>query len=185
MEQIIKIVTDEDDLVLDPFCGSGTTLVASNLLSRRYIGIDISGDAVELTKQRLDNPIKTTSYLLENGEKEYFKKDEMEIAILNKLNAIPVQRNNGIDGFLREYYLGKPVPIKIQKENETFEQAKSNLLKASKKRDCILKILIKTEHEENLFGFIEENKDKYLVVIDSYDLVINDWLRNKASVEQD
>ena len=42
LQQIIKIATDENDLVLDPFCGSGTTCVASKLLNRNYIGIDKS-----------------------------------------------------------------------------------------------------------------------------------------------
>ncbi|MED5073378.1 DNA methyltransferase [Anoxybacillus geothermalis] len=181
LEQIIKIATDEGDLVLDPFCGSGTTLVAAQLLNRRYIGIDISKDAVELTKQRLENPIKTSSFLLEKGEKEYITKTEKELAILNSLDAIPVQRNSGIDGFLKEYYQGKPVPIKIQKETETFEEARDKLLKASKKRDCILKILIKTKHEESLFDFIRnDDLEDNLIVIDSYDLVINEWIRKNG-----
>lgn len=75
LEQIIKIATDEGDLVLDPFCGSGTTLVAAKLLNRRYMGIDISKDAVELTKQRLENPIKTSSFLLEKRRKRIYNKN--------------------------------------------------------------------------------------------------------------
>jgi modification methylase len=42
-------------VVLDPFCGTGTTLVAAKILGHDYIGIDISPDYVEFTKQRLDN----------------------------------------------------------------------------------------------------------------------------------
>ena len=64
LERIIELTTDEGDLVLDPFCGSGTTLVASKLLKRRYFGIDISPEAIQLTKSRLSNPIKTESNLL-------------------------------------------------------------------------------------------------------------------------
>ena len=51
-------MTDEGDIVLDPFCGSGTTLVAAQILKRNCIGIDQSKDAIELTKQRLQNPVK-------------------------------------------------------------------------------------------------------------------------------
>ena len=43
----------EADLILDPFCGSGTTCVAAKMLGRRYIGIDISSSYVEIAKERL------------------------------------------------------------------------------------------------------------------------------------
>ncbi len=67
LERIIELTTQKDDVVLDPFCGSGTTCVAAKLLDRKYIGIDKSEEAVELSLSRIDNPIKTNSTLLENG----------------------------------------------------------------------------------------------------------------------
>src|SRR5204863_2908864 len=59
LERIIQIVTDEGDTVLDPFCGSGTTLVAAHLLSRNCVGIDSSPEAIEITKERLARPTRT------------------------------------------------------------------------------------------------------------------------------
>jgi site-specific DNA-methyltransferase (adenine-specific) len=111
LERIIEISTDIGDLVLDPFCGCGTSLVAAQLLNRRCVGIDISADAVELSKERLKSPIKTTSSLLKKGEAEYLVKTESEMNILNALNAIPVQRNAGIDGFLKSNHNGKSIPV--------------------------------------------------------------------------
>ena len=67
LERIINISTDKDDIVLDPFCGSGTTLVAAKLLGRNYIGIDKSKDAIEITMERLTKPLKTESNLLNLG----------------------------------------------------------------------------------------------------------------------
>ena len=49
----IEKYSEPDDLILDPFCGSGTTCVAAKLLGRDYIGIDISGEYCELARQRL------------------------------------------------------------------------------------------------------------------------------------
>ncbi|GAG70682.1 unnamed protein product [marine sediment metagenome] len=41
LERIIKLSSDEGDIVLDPFCGCGTTVIVASKLGRRFIGIDI------------------------------------------------------------------------------------------------------------------------------------------------
>lgn len=53
LERIITASSDEGDLVLDPFCGCGTTIVAAQKLKRRWIGIDITHLAIGLIKHRL------------------------------------------------------------------------------------------------------------------------------------
>ena len=53
LDRIIKASSNEDDVVLDPFCGCATDCVAAENLDRRWIGIDISPKAVELVNMRL------------------------------------------------------------------------------------------------------------------------------------
>ena len=53
LERILLASTVEGDLVLDPFCGSSTTGVACKLLRRKFIGIDINPEFIELSKERL------------------------------------------------------------------------------------------------------------------------------------
>lgn len=53
LERIVQLASNPGDLVLDPFCGSGTTLVASALHERKCVGIDRSADAVALSQARL------------------------------------------------------------------------------------------------------------------------------------
>lgn len=54
LERIIKASTTEGQLVLDPFNGSGTTGIVCKNLKRRYIGIDIDAEYLELTKKRYE-----------------------------------------------------------------------------------------------------------------------------------
>lgn len=59
LERIIQASSDEGDLVLDPFCGCGTTVVVAERLRRRWIGIDITYLAINLIKRRLHDTFRT------------------------------------------------------------------------------------------------------------------------------
>lgn len=48
--------TDEGDIVLDPFMGSGSTAVACEKVNRQFIGMDIAIEYIEMTRKRLNNP---------------------------------------------------------------------------------------------------------------------------------
>lgn len=177
LEQIIKLVTDEGDVVVDPFAGSGTTLVAAKMLNRKYWGIDISSDAVLLAERRLETLIKTDSFLLKKGKAAYQKLSENQLAVLKSINATPVQRNSGIDGFLSEYIDGKPVSIKIQKEEETLDEAISKLISASKKKKCEYMILIRTHTDcMNIFDF--NRVPQGVIIMDSYEMQIGSYINN-------
>ena len=54
LARIVEASTDPDVVILDPFCGSGTTLVAAEQSGRRWVGIDLSPTAVRLAKDRLE-----------------------------------------------------------------------------------------------------------------------------------
>ena len=180
LERVIEIATDEGDCVLDPFCGSGTSLVASKLLNREFIGIDISEEAVELTKKRIENPIKSNSRLLEKGESKYLEKTDHERGILKILDAVPVERNSGIDGLLRKHIDGKPVSVRIQKEFEGVESAKQKLIEASESKNCKYMILIRTNFIEN--SLFETKKDR-LLIIDSLDFALKKQMNKNESVK--
>lgn len=131
LERIISLTTNEDDCVLDPFCGSGTTLVAAQTLRRPAIGIDASEDAVALTKRRLSESVRSNSRLLEVGREAYRNADEEILAILRGLEYNPVQRNNGIDAVLKLEVDGGPVTIRVQRPGETLLDAACKLSRAS------------------------------------------------------
>ncbi|MEN6559276.1 MAG: site-specific DNA-methyltransferase [Acidobacteriota bacterium] len=53
LEKIIKASSNKGDIVLDPFCGCGTTVAVAQRLGRRWVGIDISPTATKLIENRL------------------------------------------------------------------------------------------------------------------------------------
>ena len=54
LERIILASTQEDDYILDPFVGSGTTGVVAKRLGRKFIGIDAEKDYLKIAKTRLE-----------------------------------------------------------------------------------------------------------------------------------
>ena len=147
INRIVELVTEQDDLVLDPFCGSGTTLVSAQLLGRRSIGIDTSEDALSLTRDRLSNPIMTKSALLRKGKAAYQQHNESIAVYLTGVPYTPVQRNRGIDGLLKEEINGHPVFVRVQRPEETLHQAASALLKSTRTKGPCIPLVIATRDD--------------------------------------
>jgi site-specific DNA-methyltransferase (adenine-specific) len=175
LEQIIKIASNQGDIVLDPFCGSGTTLVAAKLLGRNYIGVDNSSDAIELTKKRLEKPVKSESMLLKKGKSAYINQDSSILELLNKIDAEPVQRNKGIDGFLRVDGKMKPIPVRIQRTTETIEYAKKQLSVAISKNGFRFAVLYKTtdKSDSTLFTLPDTKQESNFYVFDRIDDIVS------------
>lgn len=173
LERIIEISTDEGDIILDPFCGSGTTLVAAKLLNRNYIGIDTNPSAIELCERRLQLPTKTESTLLKVGSKAYLTKTDKEMAILQQFECDIVQRNKGIDAILKKHYLNGPVAIKIQKNDETVAQAVKLLWEAGEKRNCsFLVLILQTQDTTDVRYSIPTN----MIMLNSYELEMEEQI---------
>ena len=64
----IEITSHEQGVVLDPFAGSGTTLIAAQQLARRWIGIELKPEFVDLTERRLRISLKSTAAATTQGD---------------------------------------------------------------------------------------------------------------------
>lgn len=142
IERIINLASNEGDIVLDPFCGSGTTVVAATLNNRCGWGIDVSEDAVKLAESRLSAPQKTESNLLKKGKNAYKTHDVRLDSLLEDVDFVRVSRNKGIDAILKEKLNDKFVYIRLQKENESLDEAVNLLAPAIKKRDGGMGIIV-------------------------------------------
>ena len=181
LERIIELVTDAEDWVLDPFCGSGTTLVAAHLLNRNAIGIDISQAALEMSQKRIARPDKTESQLLKLGRDAYEQADQEALAYLRGLEFTPVQRNNGIDAFLKAEFCGGPIPIRVQRPGEALLDAAHLLHKAAITKNAAMMVLVATEPG---FGFdIAASLPPEIYIVDSTSQAITKLLR-KLKTEQ-
>ena len=77
LKDIVSASSNKDSIVLDCFCGSGTTLQASQELGRKWIGIDQSDEAIRVVKERLEN-IPTSLFSLDSNF-EYLEEQKVKI----------------------------------------------------------------------------------------------------------
>lgn len=155
LERIIRLTTTEEDLVVDPFCGSGTTVVAAKLLNRRYIGIDVSSEAIAVAESRLQAPIRTESALLRDGIAAYRNDDPWVEAHLSGFSYSRVQRNFGADALLKDSVHGRAAFLRVQRKGEALSACLEALQRLLATKGNALGFLIATEGD--LYGAADSN----------------------------
>ncbi len=94
LNRIIKVSSNEGDLILDPFCGCGTAIISAEKLGRRWIGIDINSDACSVMVKRFEDNVDFTP--------------ELNIRIFEEVEKLnPKQFENWVNEF---YQAKKPSP---------------------------------------------------------------------------
>ena len=119
LERIIKASSNEDNLVLDPFCGCGTTVIVASKWNRKFIGIDID------TSERRLGELPTAFTVIRNrghelfARSKYITRDSGEILEMNPRHfedwvneyykAMKPHPDKGVDGITRD---GIPIQVK-------------------------------------------------------------------------
>ncbi len=101
LERIIEACSNEGDLVLDPFCGCGTTIAVAEKLKRKWIGIDVTYLAIDLMERRLldmftphvgvQTLANITVQKRRHALKTYFAKGEDELGIGLRTGLAPFE----------------------------------------------------------------------------------------------
>jgi site-specific DNA-methyltransferase (adenine-specific) len=99
-------------------------------------------------------------------------KSEKELGILKSIEAVPVQRNTGIDGFLKQQINGKPIPVRIQKDFETLDDTIRALDNSTQAKKSEVKIIIQTNDTRGLFRL-----DTNAIILPSNELTIKKKLQ--------
>jgi len=119
LERIIWASSNPGDLVLDAFCGCGTTLAVAQKYGRRWIGIDISPSAIALIKKRLatigvdEDSLLITGMPKNLADLRKLKPFEFQYWAINELHGTPSSKKTGdmgIDGF--SFLESHPIQVK-------------------------------------------------------------------------
>jgi site-specific DNA-methyltransferase (adenine-specific) len=132
LERIISASTNPGDVVLDPFCGCGTTIHAAQKLDRQWIGIDINYLAINLIKRRLKDAFGEEIEFEEKGQptdfagaKQLAENDKFQFQhwTLSLIGARPLKEgegkgaDRGVDGLLYFYETErKDIPGRVKEE---------------------------------------------------------------------
>lgn len=128
------------------------------------MGIDISRDAVQISKDRLKNPIKSQSVVLDKG-REFFLNQQINLRkYIFDIDFVPVQRHNGIDAILKEFYKNAPILIRIQRDNESLNEAYKKLQQAVENKKSQKSFLIQTHNRLNSFVKFHFNNSNIHIV---------------------
>lgn len=111
LDRILKLCSNEGDLVADFFCGSGTALAVAEKLGRRWIGCDLSRFAVHTTRKRLLGIPNVKPFVVQNlgkYERQAWQAAEFPTNAKNRLEE-QCQREAAYRTFILDLYHAKPI----------------------------------------------------------------------------
>ena len=152
LERIINASSNEGDVVLDPFCGCGTAVVAAERLNRQWIGIDITHLAISLIRHRLHDtfgsnlrPYDVIGEPEDAGSAEALARQDryqFEWWALGLVDARPARdkrkgADSGIDGYINFFddNSGKPKRIVVQVKSGHVNRGQIATLKGDMERE--------------------------------------------------
>lgn len=155
LERIIEASSNPGDVVLDPFCGCGTTVHAAQKLERRWLGIDVTHLAIGLIQKRLTDAFPMVQYDVVGVPKDIgaaqalaeADKYEFQKWALSLVEAQPYKGGKkGADGGVDGYIFFKP-------DGKVTEKAIVSVKGGATVGDAMVKDLITTvEHEKAMMG---------------------------------
>ncbi|MFH1445736.1 MAG: DNA methyltransferase [Nanoarchaeota archaeon] len=180
LERIIKVSSNPGDIVLDPMCGCGTTIAVAHELERQWIGIDISPQACEIMKERMEKleglyGIPVIGLPLTVKDLKELDPFEFQDYICEMTNSEKPPRrvaDEGIDG----YYFGE-IPIQVKQQERvgrvTIDNFETALRRKGKNRGYVIGFSFTRNAHEEVARAMDDGLDISLVCVD--ELIIRDY----------
>lgn len=174
LDRLIKTFTNQNDMVMDAFCGCGTTISSAQKLGRRWLGCDISKDAIEVICSRMKKEhnlkikiIKTGSLTKDNIMKlEPFQFEQYVVNLIGLPNKKQT-KDGGVDGYTHSH-----IPIQVKKSYKIGRPVLDCFYKHIEKRGA--GIIIAHSFSSNLIEEkrrIEQEKGWTIDLIETQDLI--------------
>jgi len=118
LERIIKASSNEKDIILDSFCGCGTSLVVAEKLNRKWIGIDVSPIGCTVMAKRIGYQLKNIQGM-KYSLKQAKELDWMDFQkwTIKSIDGIPLTKkgaDKGIDGWQNNNKFNESVPVEVK-----------------------------------------------------------------------
>lgn len=168
LERIIKASSNEGDIVLDCFCGCGTTSAVAYNLKRKFIGIDISRMACEVIKERIKkigyNPEIIGGLTID--ELKVMKPNEFADLMIRMLGGLPnIKKTNdkGIDGTIE---FGT-IPIQIKRWGNKVGRPEIDKFKTAIEREHKIKgVIVAFDFSRDCYGEVARIKQENNIEIE-------------------
>ncbi len=157
LERIILCASNENDVILDPFVGGGTTVAVADKLKRNWIGIDQSVQAIKVSEMRLQKqqdlfskPFTVQLHKYDYDTLRYGNAFEFESFIIQQFGGIAntKQRSDaGIDGKTHE-----GIPIQVKRSDNVGRNVIDNFFSAIQRFDK--KLFEKNQFEKQSIGIL-------------------------------
>lgn len=157
LSKVVRVFSNQGDIILDPFCGCGTTLEAAIKHNRKWIGIDVSPIACRVMKERIEKlegivNVEIRGLPVSVNELKSYDAFRFQDYICKRLEGKPSERKSGdmgIDG----YTLENKIPIQVKQSEGVGRNVLDNFETAIRRKNKKEGIVVafsftKTAYEE-------------------------------------
>ena len=177
LKRIIEASSNKDDIVLDPFCGCGTTLVAAHQLGRKWLGIDVSPIACDRMKGRLNKAGVSDVHIIGAPatikELKSLEPFQFQNWVIDRIGGVPSSKKSsdmGIDGYT---FMARD-PVQVKQSEGVGRNVVDNFETAIRREHKTTGYIVafsfaKSSYEEAARAKLEDSLDIKLVRVDEMD----------------